>query len=49
MAALLSPPLMQVSFARVRKVFFELSKPHGDAAQLAVNAGGIFLPQKSDL
>ena len=35
MAALLSPPLMQVSFSPFRKVVSEPMKPHGDAAQLA--------------
>jgi len=49
MAALLSPPLMQVSFSPFRKVVSEPMKPHGDAAQLAVNAGNIFFSQKSDL
>ena len=49
MAALLSPPLMQVRFSPFRKVVSEPMKPHGDAAQLAVNTGNIFLSQKSDL
>ena len=39
MAALLSPPLMQVSFSPYRKVVSEPMKPHGDAAQLAVKPG----------
>ena len=46
MAALLSPPLMQVSFAPFGKVVSPPMKPHGDAAQLAVNAGNIFFSQK---
>jgi hypothetical protein len=49
MAALLSPPLMQVSFSPFRKVVSPPMKPHGDAAQLAVNASNIFFTQKSDL
>ena len=49
MAALLGPPLMQVRFAPFRKVLSEPMKPHGDAAQLAVNAADIFFSQKSDL
>ena len=32
-----------------RTVGSEPMKPHGDAAQLAVNAGNIFFSQKSDL
>ena len=49
MVALLSSPLMQVTFSPCRKVVSEPMKPHGDAAQLAVNAGNIFFSQKSDL
>ena len=49
MATLLSPPLMQVSFSPLRKVVSEPMKPHGDAAQLAVNAGNMFFSRKSDL
>ena len=46
-AALLSPPLMQVSFPPFRKVVSEPMKPHGDAAQFAVNAGGAPQPAEN--
>ena len=39
MATLLSSPSMQVTFSFLRKVICEPMQPHGDAAQLAANAG----------
>jgi hypothetical protein len=39
MATLLSSPSLQVTFYFVRKVICETMQPHGDAAQLAANAG----------
>ena len=46
MAALLSSPLMQVTNSFPRKVICEPMQTHGDAAQLAANAGNIFSSEK---